>query len=109
MINFSENKVPIIFGGLVILLIIFFHSWFSSYVGVEDWKRATPIPDQLENPYFWPPGVNYLGTPVPNDNFTDPFRKQVMEDYEKFMQMRKDVYREWRKQKFKPSNITLDN
>ena len=32
-----------------------------------------------------------------------------MEDYEKFMQMRKDVYREWRKQKFKPSNITLDN
>lgn len=110
MINFSENKLPVIAGISIIIVIIFFHAWFSSYVGVEDWQRPTPVPDTLENPYFWPPGVNYLGTPVPGEQKIDPFRQQVIDDYKKFMQKRRDVYKEWKSKKnFKPSNVTIDN
>ena len=59
---------------------------------------------------FSPPGVNYLGTPLPEDQKIDPFRQQVIDDYKKFMQKRRDVYKEWKSKKnFKPSNVTIDN
>ena len=107
MINKEDLKYPLIILFCIFILVIF-HVWFSSFVDEDDWRRPTPIPDRLENPYYWSPNVNYLGTPIPENQEMDPFRKQVIEDYKKFMEKRRDVYREWKKSKFKPSNITVD-
>ena len=63
MINKEDLKYPLIILFCIFILVIF-HVWFSSFVDEDDWRRPTPIPDRLENPYYWPPNVNYLGTPI---------------------------------------------
>ena len=60
--------------------------------------KPTPIPDSLDNIYNWPPNVNYLGTPIPDNQGMDPFRKKIIEDYRIFMEKRRNVYDEWKKQ-----------
>jgi hypothetical protein len=38
--------------------------------------------------------MNYLGTPVVDT--VDPFRQKVIDDYKKFMEKRRNVYKEWK-------------
>ena len=92
MISKEDIRIPIIFlvAGLISLMI--FHAWFSSFVGEDEWKKPTPIPENLENIYIWPKGMNYLGTPVVDT--VDPFRQKVIDDYKKFMEKRRNVYKE---------------
>lgn len=97
MVNKEDLKYPFIILFCLFLLVIF-HVWFSSHVEEEHWKRPTPIPDSLDNIYNWPPNVNYLGTPIPDNQLMDPFRKKVIEDYRIFMEKRRNVYDEWKKQ-----------
>ena len=72
MVNKEDLKYPFIILFCLFLLVIF-HVWFSSHVEEEHWKRPTPIPDSLDNIYNWPPNVNYLGTPIPDNQVMDPF------------------------------------
>ena len=77
MVNKEDLKYPFIIIFCLFLLVIF-HIWFSSHVEEEHWKRPTPIPDSLDNIYNWPPNVNYLGTPIPDNQVMDPFRKKII-------------------------------
>tara|TARA_B100000405_G_scaffold79864_1_gene55340 strand:+ start:2501 stop:2806 length:306 start_codon:yes stop_codon:yes gene_type:complete len=97
MVNKEDLKYPFIILFCLFLLVIF-HVWFSSHVEEEHWKSPTPIPDSLDNIYNWPPNVNYLGTPIPDNQVMDPFRKKIIEDYRIFMEKRRNVYDEWKKQ-----------
>ena len=77
-----------------------FHIWFSSHIEEEHWKRPTPIPDSLDNIYSWPPNVNFLGTPIPENQRIDSFRKKIIEDYKIYMEKRRNVYNEWKKENY---------
>ena len=94
MISKEDIRIPIIFlvAGLISLMI--FHAWFSSFIGEDEWKKPTPIPENLENIYIWPQGMNYLGTPEVET--VDPFRQKVIDDYKKIMEKRRDVYKDWK-------------
>ena len=94
MININDIKIPIIAIAAKLLLIIVFHRWFSGFVGESEWRKPTPIPENFNNVYIWPPGVNWLGTPVSEDFEEDEFKKQVQEDYRKYLNNRKEEIRQ---------------
>jgi hypothetical protein len=96
MINKENISAPIIIIIIGLISLVLFHAWFSSFVGEDEWKGPTPIPDSLNDIYVWPSGVNYLGTPIPEGLEIDPFRKNIIEDYKKFMQKRREVYADWK-------------
>ncbi len=91
MININDIKIPTIVVTTVLILIVIFHSWFSRFVGENEWIRPTPIPETLENVYVWPPGVNWLGTPISENFEVDEFKKKIQEDYKKYLKERKET------------------
>lgn len=92
MISKDDIRIPIILVITGLISLVFFHAWFTSFVGESEWKKPTPIPETLDNLYIWPKGVNYLGTPEAES--IDTFRQNVIEDYKQYLEKRKKKYEE---------------
>tara|TARA_B100000965_G_C19534834_1_gene732854 strand:- start:706 stop:1005 length:300 start_codon:yes stop_codon:yes gene_type:complete len=94
LISKDDIRIPIVFVIVGLISLMIFHAWFSSFIGEDEWKKPTPIPESLENLYIWPKGVNYLGTPEAES--IDPFRQKVIDNYKKYMEKRRNKYEEWK-------------
>tara|TARA_B110000438_G_scaffold152531_1_gene146550 strand:- start:1622 stop:1921 length:300 start_codon:yes stop_codon:yes gene_type:complete len=99
MIRREDLNIPLMIFIIGLLSLVIFHSWFSSFIGEDEWKKPTPIPGVPDNIYVWPKGLNYLGTPIPKDNEIDPFRKKIITDYHIYMNERKNNYKKWKSNK----------
>lgn len=94
MIRKEDIRIPIIVLAAGLISLVVFHSWFSSFIGEDDWKGPTPVPETLNNVYVWPKGLDYLGNP--KNESIDPFRQKVIEDYKKYMEKRRTKYKDWK-------------